>query len=556
MFFAPRSHHLPSLLFLLLAPLIGTAATAPSLVVMIAVDQMRYDYLERFKAHFEPGGFRLFTERGAHFADCHYRHSTTKTAPGHALMLSGVHADVHGIIANDWIDRSSFLRVNSVDDDSVQPLGVAELRAGARRPGLEPAFGYSPRNFLSTTVPDEFKLARGGQPKVISISSKDRSAVLLGGKLANAAYWMDQGRLISSTYYMQELPPWVQAFNDSGRVEAYFGRTWDRLLPEVAYLTQGLDDVEGEYTGLGLSRTFPKRVDGGTTEVSPEFYAAFEHTPFKSEVMMDFVREVVEHEDLGRRGVTDVLCISFSVNDTIGHDTGPDSHEVMDITLRTDRRLAEFFTYLDARVGLKNCTIVLTSDHGVAPTPEHLKRMRPALDAGRLSLSKVLSTAEDSLNTAFGPLADGARWLVIDGNWLLLAPAALEEKALARVDAENTIRDALLSIDFITDVYTRTDLQKGIALGKFGVGTLLSFNRTRSGDVFYQVKPHWIERSGTGSTHGTPYNYDTHVPLLWFGVGVTPGIRTERVGVDDLAPTLAHILGISAPPQSQGRILF
>ena len=356
-------------LFLLLV-VRAAAENPPSLVVMIAVDQLRYDYLERFKAHFEPAGFKLFTERGAHFVDCHYRHSVTKTAAGHALMLSGVHADVHGIIANDWIDRASFLRVNSVDDDSVQLLGMTESQPSARRPGRESALGCSPRNFLSTTVPDELKLARAGKPKVISVSSKDRSAVLLGGKLADAAYWMDQGRMISSTYYMKELPAWVQTFNDSGRVEAYFGRTWERLLPEEAYLVQGPDDVEGEFVGLGLSRTFPKKLDGGTPEVSPEFYAAFEHTPFKSEVMMEFVRQVLEQENLGRRGVTDVLCFSFSVNDTIGHDMGPDSQEVMDITLRTDRMLAEFFAYLEKRVGLKNCTIVLTADHGAAALPE------------------------------------------------------------------------------------------------------------------------------------------------------------------------------------------
>lgn len=545
---------------LLLAGLPAVAFTQgvaqPSLVVVIAVDQMRYDYLERFKPWFVPGGFNLFIEKGASFANCHYRHANTKTAPGHALMLSGVHADIHGIIANDWIDRSSFGRVNSVDDDRVKLVGLAETQPSVRRPRPEGTLASSPRNFLATTVPDQLKFARGGRPKVVSVSSKDRSAVLLGGKLANAAYWMDLGRIISSTYYMQELPTWVQAFNASRRVEAYFGRSWDRLLPEEAYQAQGHDDAEGEFVGLGLSRTFPKKVDGGTSEISPEFYAAFEHTPFKSEVMMEFVREVIEQENLGRRGITDVLCVSFSVNDTVGHDTGPDSHEIMDITLRTDRMLAGLFAYLDDRVGLKNCTLVLTADHGVAPLPEQVKRAHPSIDAGRVSLPRVLTTAESALNSAFGPLADNARWLVIDANWLLLAPDALKQKKVTRADAENVVRDALLTIDFVADVYTRTVLESGIAVGKYSAGALLSFNRARSGDVFYEVKPYWIERSGTGSTHGSSYNYDTHVPLLWYGVGVTPGVRTERVGVDDLAPTLAHILGVSAPPQSEGRILF
>ena len=532
------------------------SALPPSLVVMIAVDQMRYDYLERFQTHFVPGGFKLFMEQGAHFTDCHYRHSVTKTAPGHALMLSGVHADVHGIIANDWIDRTSLVRVNSVDDDSVQLLGLLETRQAVRRPGSNGPLGCSPRNFLATTVPDELKLARGNRPKVFAVSSKDRSAVLLGGKLADAAYWMDQGRMISSTYYLKELPAWVEAFNASGRVETYFGKRWDRLLPEEAYLIQGPDDVEGEYTGLGLARTFPKQLDGGAAQITPDFYAAFEHTPFKSEVMLDFVRQLVAEENLGRRGVTDVLCVSFSVNDTIGHDMGPDSQEVMDITLRTDRMLADFFAYLNKHVGLKNCTIVLTADHGVSPLPEHVKRAQPTLDAGRVSLPQVLAAAEGSLNAAFGRLAEGARWLVIDGSWLLLTADALKEKGVARADAENVIRDALRTIPYVAAVYTRTELEKGIAPGKYGAGALLSFNQARSGDLFYEVKPRWIERSSTGSTHGSPYNYDTHVPLLWYGVGVTRGVRTERVGVDDLAPTLAHIVGVTAPPESHGRILF
>jgi predicted AlkP superfamily pyrophosphatase or phosphodiesterase len=272
--------------------------------------------------------------------------------------------------------------------------------------------------------------------------------------------------------------------------------------------------------------------------------------------MMDFVHEVVERENLGSRGVTDVLCVSFSVNDTVGHASGPNSHEVMDITLRTDRMLADFFAFLDTRVGLDHCTIVLTSDHGIAPLPEQLKRANPSIDAGRVNLPSILKTAETALNAAYGPLADEGRWLVIDAAWLLLDADALTEKKVSRTDAENVVRDALRTIECIADVHTRTDLENGIARGKYGPAILLSFNQARSGDVFYQTKPWWIERSGTGSTHGSPYTYDTHVPLLWFGVGVTPGIRNEQVGVDDLAPTLAHILGISAPPQSHGRILF
>ena len=262
---------------------LARAAEPPALVVVIVVDQFRGDYLARFREHFAPGGFNLLLERGANFSDAHYRHSVTKTAPGHAVVLSGVHANVHGIIANDWLDRATLKRINSVDDATVQPVGDAEPRGGVRLPGARSAMGSSPRNLLATTVVDEFKLARGGRPKVIAISSKDRSAVLLGGQLADAAYWMDQGRLVSSTYYMKELPAWVRAFNDAGRVESFFGKTWDRLLPVAAYdALQGPDDAPWEYAALGLGRTLPKRIDGGAATLGPNFYGAFELSPFKS----------------------------------------------------------------------------------------------------------------------------------------------------------------------------------------------------------------------------------------------------------------------------------
>jgi hypothetical protein len=545
----------PTILCLALA-LAAAAHAAPALVVVIAVDQFRADYLVRFREHFVPGGFNLLLTQGANFTDCHYRHSVTKTAPGHAVILSGVHADIHGIIANDWIDRGLMRRVNCVDDEREQPVGIAVASNRARLPGVAPLVACSPRNFLATTVGDELKRAAGPRAKVIAISSKDRSAVLLGGKHADAAYWMDKGRLITSTYYMKELPAWARAFNDSGRIEAFFGKTWDRLLPAAVYdAVQGPDDAPGESTELAMGRAFPRQVDGGIAILSPAFYDAFENTPFKSEVLMEFARAVVENENLGGRGVTDLLCVSLSTNDTIGHNYGPDSHEVMDITLRTDRMLADFFKFLDGRVGLKNCTIVLTADHGVSPLPERLKLRDPAADTGRVDNVLVLKTAEAALDRAFGAPANGQHWVTVDGAALLFFPEVLKQKKVAQPAAEKVVREALLTIPFVADAYTRTQLEAREAPGANGPAMLLSFNRARSADVLYVTKPFWFDRK-IGTNHGTPYDYDTHVPLLWFGAGVKPGTYPQRVGVDDLAPTLARLLGLSAPSQSQGRVLF
>lgn len=532
------------------------ARERPALVVVLTIDQFRGDYLERFREHFVSGGFRRLLEQGANFTDCRYRHAVTKTACGHAVVLTGVHANVHGIVNNAWTDRDTLKRVNCVEDESVQTIGRPEARGGVKLPTAAAAAGSSPRNLLATTVGDELKLVRNGAAKVIGLSSKDRSAILLAGKLADAAYWMDKGTIVSSTHYMRELPEWVRRFNATGRVESYFGKTWDRLLPAEAYdRLQGPDDMPGEHSDYGMGRTFPRVVNGGSEQLGANFYEAFEGSPFKSEVLLDFARATVEHENLGGRGVTDLLCVSFSVNDVVGHNFGPDSHEVMDITLRTDRMLADFFAFLDRRVGLARCTIVFTADHGVAPLPERVKAASPAVSAGRIDSARLTKACEDALNAAFGPLADNRKWLLVDENWLFFQRGVLQEKKLATAAAEAVLRDALRTIDFVAEAYTRTELNAGDIEGAQAEGVRLSHHPARAGDVYYHMKPFWVDRK-TGSNHGTPYTYDTHVPLVWLGVGVTPGTHTRRVGVDDIAPTLAHILGLVAPPLSAGQNLF
>ena len=540
---------------------IGTAMQgampAPALVVVISVDQLRADYLERFREHFGPGGFTLLLEQGANFTDCHYRHSVTKTAPGYAVMLTGVHADLNGIFGNDWLDRGSFERVSSVGDPSEQIVGLPPSSA-PRLPGIDdPYLGRSPRKLLVATVGDELKKARAGHPKVIGISEKDRAAILMSGKQADAAYFMERGLMISSTYYLKVLPAWVNVWNAAGKSVACFGKVWDRVLPAADYAVQGPDDAPGEDDQTDqLGRTFPKTVNGGEKTPGPKFYDAFETSPFSNEVLEDFAEATIVNENLGgRAGITDLLCLSFSANDHIGHFYGPDSHEIMDNVVRMDRTLAGFFKFLDQRIGLKNCTIVLTADHGVSPMPETIHARNPAIPAGRLDTALIQRTVEAALNKTFGPLADKSQWSVRDDAWFLLYPAALQEKKVEAAAAQSVMRAALLTLDFIQAAYTRDQLEKREVNDEFGQSALLSFNRVRSGDVFFQPRPYFYNKVA-GSTHGTPHDYDNHVPLLWYGVGVKPGVRTERVGMDDLAPTLAHILGIPAPPLAAGRILF
>lgn len=532
-------------------------AEIPSLVVVVSIDQLRADYLERFRPHFGPRGFRLLMEQGAYFADCHFRHSITMTGPGHAVMLTGVHADLHGIIANDWVDRGTFQAVSCVGDESVRPVGLPPSATPVLPGPDNPALPRSPRNLLVTTVGDELKLARNGKPKVIGIAGKHRSAILMSGKMADAAYFMERGRMITSTYYMEALPEWVRQWNAAGKADTYFGRTWDRLLPEAAYEIQGPDDAPGEDDkAAGLGRTLPKKIAGRETAPGIPFYNALQNTPFYNEVVADFAQAAIEHENLGGRpGITDVLCLSFSANDHAGHLYGPDSHEVMDMTVRTDRVLEQLFGFLDRRIGLQKCLIVLTADHGVAPMPERIHALGPQIAAGRIDGAKLLATCEAAVVEKFGALADGGRWLLRDGPALLILPAALAEKKVAPPTVQAVVREALLRIEYVQAAYTRDQLERGDVHDEPGRMMLRSFNRERSGDVLYQTKPYYFSRA-TGSTHGTPYNYDTHVPLLWYGAGVKPGFYNARVGVDDLAPTLARLLGLPAPPASAGTVLF
>lgn len=527
------------------------AAERPALVVVINIDQFRADYLERFRQHFGEGGFDLLLDQGADYVDCHFKHSYTKTGPGHSVMLTGVHPNLSGIIDNDWIDRDTFKKINCVEDRSVRAVGVPPSEAD------NPSLARSPRNLLVTTVGDELRLARGGLPKVIGISHKDRAAILMSGRMANAAYYMEKGRMITSSYYMTGLPDWVTEWNSAAKVDGYFGKVWDRLLPEGDYAIQGPDDAPGEDTDTGhLGNTLPKTITGGANGPGPAFYGAFENTPFSNDVLEDFVEATVVHENLGgREGITDLLCVSFSANDRVGHLYGPDSHEVMDMSVRTDRMLAHLFQFLDHRVGLRQCLIVLTADHGISSTPERIHVLDPSLPAGRIDGGKVPAAGEAALNGAFGPLAGNAHWLVSDGFSLLILPAALKEKGIDSASAQRVVREAILRVDFVQAAYTREQLEKGDVNDSLGHAALLSFNRERSGDVIFQPKPYFFGRA-TGSNHGSPYNYDTHVLMLWFGPGVKAGVHTERVGVEDIAPTLSHILGLPAPPLSEGRVLF
>ncbi len=527
------------------------------LAVVISVDQMRADYLERFAPYLGEGGFKRLMS-GLTFENCHFRHSVTKTGPGHASMLSGVHANLHGIIANEWKlrDWPALEEVNCVEDRDSPLVGLAP--SPVRSPGgvLEAKSGRSPRPLLAPTVGDALKERFGAGAKVFGVADKDRAAILMTGRLADGAYWTEQGRVVTSTFYRAELPGYLAAFNAEQRAVKCFGREWERLLDASVYeKVQGPDDAEGEASDFGLGRTFPKRVNGGQKEITKDFYEAFDHTPWNNDLVADMARAVVVNERLGEDdGAPDLLAIGFSQPDKIGHAYGPGSHESMDSILRLDRTLAELLQFLDKKVGLQHCVIVLTADHGVAPLPE--ARQAAGLEGGRLRGAEFDKIVFAALDARFGALPAGQRWAGRDGLSYHLNPAVLTERQLDAAEVGTVVRDALLAHPAVAAAYTRRQLASSTALDPVGEAMRLSYFPARSGDVVWVLKPYFIDRGNTGTTHGTPYAYDTQVPMIWLGAGVPSGRRLERVGVDDLAPTLAGLLGVPAPPQAQGRQLF
>lgn len=544
---------LPALLPVLLAA--AEPPLRPNLVVVISLDQFRGDYLERYRPYFGPGGFNLLLEQGASFTDCHYSHAVTKTGPGHAVMLSGVHANVHGIVANEWLLRTWPMaeQVNCVEDRDSPLVGLAPK--AVRSPGgvLEAKAGRSPRHFLALTIGDLLKKKYGAPAKVFGVADKDRAAILMSGKRADGAYWTEEGRVVTSPYYRQELPAYLAAFNAEERPASYFGREWTRLLePAVYEKLLGPDDAPGEWVGTGLTRTFPKRIDAGKTEFTKDYYEAFDYTPWNNDWVAAAAREVVVNEKLGEAdGAPDLLAIGFSQPDKVGHSYGPDSHESMDSILRLDRTLAGLFHFLDEKVGLKHCTFVLTSDHGVAPVPE-----REPGRGGRVRGADLDAVVFAALDAKFGPLANDERWGMRDGLGYHFNPAALEQKQAIPADVETVAGDALRQLPYIATAYTRTQLTAPAPLDAIGEAMRLSYYPPRSPDVVAVLKPFYIDRITPGSTHGSPHDYDTHVPLVWFGAGVKAGVHRDRTGVNDLAPTLAHLLGLPALSQSTGRVLF
>lgn len=516
---------------------------APRLAVVIVIDQFRADYLDRFAKHLVPGGFKLFLDHGARLTEARYDYVPTVTCPGHAAISTGSPPALSGIIGNEWWNAVERRMEYCARDDTAPVIG-------------DSSEGRSPRNLLGSTIGDVLKLSNRGASRVLAVAGKDRAAIMLGGHLADAAYWLAGKQVTTSTYYRRELPAWAVRFNSEKPVERYFGATWDRVLPADSYAPLGPDDDPAEIAKPGLGRTFPHVIGAGLARDDPALIEAFETSPFANEVVVDFAIEAVRNEQLGRGAATDLLLLGLSANDFIGHAFGPDSQEVLDATVRTDRLLARLFAFLDKQVGLANIVIVLSADHGVAPVPEVVNRLNARSGAGRIDPAAIDKAAEAALVQRFGHRDDGRAWVMFhEAPYLYLDERALAAKHIAVADAELAARDALTAVPGVFAAYTRTELRAAQSGGATS-DVLAGFNAARSGNVLYVTAPFVIEDAGqAGTTHGSPWSYDERVPLLWYGAAIAPGTRSTPALVRDVAPTLARILGVERPSGASGRVL-
>jgi predicted AlkP superfamily pyrophosphatase or phosphodiesterase len=500
----------------------------PKLVLVLVIDQFRYDYLMRFRPLFGKGGFGRLLDGGAVYTDCRYDYATTITGPGHATLLAGAYPNVHGIIGNNWYDRDQKREVYCVEDSSTRVVG-SHGKASASP-------GFSPRNLTASTLGDELRMATDFRAKAVSISLKDRAAVLMGGHTPSAAYWYDtgSGSFVTSTYYMPTLPAWVDEFNQQTRTKPYCGQKWQALAE-----TPGAD-------GKVLSKFEPSP---GEPCPDPKFLAWLDNTPYMNEIELGFASAAIRSERLGQGPETDLLTLSLSVNDYIGHRFGPYSEEVADATLRTDRYLAAFFDDLDKLVGLDNVWIAFSADHGVAPSPAFVQEHK--LGLGMAQPAVIRATAEKALTQTFGP----GPWIEDeDETYLYLNRETLKKLNVPESKAEEVAADAAASQADVAAAFTRTQFLTGsLPNTPIARKAANSFNSKRSGDVFLVLMPFAVpSSSATGTTHGTPWNYDSQVPLILWGSAFKPGYYANACQPIDLAATLAALLGLTQPSGTQG----
>ncbi|MFG6457282.1 alkaline phosphatase family protein [Roseateles sp. BYS96W] len=524
-----------------LPPAASAPATTPRLIVLVAIDGLPMRQVTGYRDQLAEDGFARFLDHGRWFSDAHYAHGHTVTAAGHSVMLTGAYPQRSGIISNEWRDPATGAPVYNTGDTAYTYLDNPTA----------PLSGTSPRNLKVETLGDVLR-TRSPASKVIGISGKDRGAILPAGHKGTAYMYMGEtGQFSSSTYYMATLPAWVKDFNAAKPADAFFKRAWAPLLPESAYARSVPDGQPWQYAG-GNGNRLPAIVGDKMDGPGPRFYGNLLASPFGDELTLAFARAAVTNEKLGRRGVQDILSVSLSSHDYVNHAFGPESRLSHDHLLHLDRHLQAFFRFLDQEVGAGNYVLALTADHGFTDTPEWAATQ--GRDAGRFASAPSLALVNTALAARFGVDKLGRDF---SGAGLLLNDKLAAEKGLNFADVQAAARDELLKLPGVETVFTREQLLGNDTSTPYLDAMRKSFDPTRAAQLQIVLKRNWIfsYRSG-GSSHGSPYENDNHVPLLFWGPGyVGQGEVKTPVQIADLAPTLAAIAGLPAPAQAQGRDL-
>ena len=511
---------------------------APKLIVFISVDQMRSDYIDKFRHQWSKGLKRLVTD-GAWFREADYPYFNTVTCAGHASMSTGSVPSVHGMILNTWWDRETQKVISCTDDESKKLISYGGPATG---------IGHSAERLATTTIADEMRLQLRVPPRVVSISLKARSAINLGGHRPDAVIWLDDATAewVTSTAFQTAPTPYFADYINQHPVRGEIGRSWDRLLPRDQYIYD--ESAMGrQHTALS-TRTFPHNVKGNGNQLDGSFSDAWESSPYSDAYLAALATRAIDALKLGRTAGTDFLGISFSALDKVGHDFGPDSHEVQDVMIRLDQEVGALLDKLDRDVGAGNYTVALTADHGVGPVPEQMKAR--GYDAGRISASGVSREIEEVLTRTIG--AGSRRVRVINTD------IYFTEGVHKQIADNPAVMDAVLEVVRKTPgvwrVYRKEQL---LALGNdpnpLVRAAALGYYEGRSGDLVMLPRTYWITSTST-ATHGTGHRYDTRVPVLLFGRGVKQGEFLQSAAPIDIAPTLASLTGITLP-DARGRVL-
>lgn len=538
------------------------------LVVLVVFDQMRGDYLSRWASAFGPDGFERLKKDGVWFSDCHLPYACTSTGPGHASVVTGAPPSVHGIVENDWYDRKEAARVYSVQPlrpyDRVPPLAEAAGKAPAR--GV--VNGFSPERLLAgaETVGDKLRAATGGKGKVVALSIKDRSLALMAGKRPTAAYCFDarDGRFVTTTYYRDRPHPWVATFNEAKPADVWFQREWTPFKADAALYDRlaGPDDAPGEGKGYAQGKTFPHPMSK-SDDTDKAYYGAVETSPFGNDLLFDLVQRAVVAERLGEDDAADLLCVSFSSNDLVGHQWGPDSWEALDVTLRSDRLMAGFLWFLDETVGKGRYTVVMTADHGVCPIPEQKRYPKEYPAADRVPDRALFLGLLDALDREYGGPTAWIEPIPADAGkvlpWVYLNRKAIEAKQLDPAVVAAFAARWCGSRPYTMAAFTPKQIAAGELpphaaadrdrVREIAAMAKLAYHPDRCGDVLVVPKPGvQLTSYADGTGHGSPHAYDTHVPLVVYGAGVPAAGKVERkVSSLAAAPVLALALGVDPP---------